>query len=197
MKPATSRARPVWLIASALQFQACTKEATEPGAPPPECEPAAAEPSRPYVRVGHRSAPGTCEPSRPCTPIRPSFFCSSHSECAEGNNGRCSSDGVECTYDECFVDEDCQPGALCDCAGGRDTSHRCLPVECRSDRDCTGGMGCSPSPAVECPVPVVGYYCHTAADECAVDGDCSGPLAYCAFNPSSRAWVCATQTCER
>jgi hypothetical protein len=179
----------------AMLLQSCAKD-TEPDAPPSECAPTAAEPSRSYVRLDHRSAPLACEASRPCTPIRPAA-CRAHSQCSEAENGRCDYNGGECTYDECFADEDCQQNALCDCAGGPDANHRCLPVECRSDEDCEDGLWCSPSSPLECPQPVVGYYCHTAEDECLVDSDCSGPSSYCAFAPDIRAWVCATQSCER
>ena len=189
-----SHGLPFWLTVCALLLQPCTKT-TEPSASPPECAPTAMDPSRSYVRLDHRREPIACEASRPCTPIRPSV-CRSHGECSEGDNGRCSYNGDACTYDECFGDEDCQQNALCDCAGGPDANHRCLPVECRTDQDCTSGMWCSPSPQLECPQPVVGYFCHTATDECVVDGDCR-PAEYCAFNPSSRAWACATQLCER
>lgn len=184
------------LVVCGLVLQRCAA-GTEPSAPAPapECSVTAAELSRPYVRIEHRSAPIGCERTRPCTPIRPSI-CSSHAECTEGVNGRCGSGGEGCSYDECFGDEDCPAGAVCDCAGGRD-NHRCLPGECITDDDCAEGLWCSPSTSLECPVGVVGFYCHTAADECVADGDCSDPSEFCAFDGARRAWVCTAQLCER
>lgn len=184
------------LVVCGLVLQRCAA-GTEPSAPAPapECSVTAAELSRPYVRIEHRSAPIGCERTRPCTPIRPSI-CSSHAECTEGVNGRCGSGGEGCSYDECFGDEDCPAGAVCDCAGGRD-NHRCLPGECTTDDDCAEGLWCSPSTSLECPVGVVGFYCHTAADECVADGDCSDPSEFCAFDGARRAWVCTAQLCER
>lgn len=175
-----------------------TQPKPEPESGPFQCASRADEPTRDYVLPEHRATAGVCESSRPCSTIwRRDYQCSSHDDCSAGENGRCSFSG-ECSYDECFSDDDCAPGALCDCAGGPDRNHVCFAVECRTDDDCVAGMWCSPSGAIDCPdLKLVGYYCHTPADDCMRDADCDSSVPYCAFDPSRRAWSCVQTLCIR
>lgn len=34
--------------------------------------------------------------------------------------------------------------------------------------------------------------CHTASDECQLNGDCDGPMPRCAFDPDVSAWRCTS-----
>jgi hypothetical protein len=56
------------------------------------------------------------------------------------------------------------------CACG--VANQCKKGNCRIDSDCGPGGYCSP--ATDACGAVLGYYCHTAADECVNDDDCAG-----------------------
>jgi hypothetical protein len=154
----------------------------------------------PVERPDHRVAAIDCERERPRNRIYffvggspGSVVCQSHDDCSDGVNGRCQAFGYECTYDACFTDRDCAAGELCDCAGGLHGSHRCLPAtDCRVDADCPSGRFCSPSGSRTCVNlnGVVGYFCHTPADDCGAD--C--PLA-CVFDADIGHWRCTDSFC--
>ena len=119
-------------------------------------------------------------------------------DCTSGMNGRCTSGGrlgPHCTYDTCFSDTDCDANQVCLCDGGDGGSNHCVTTTCRTNNDC-GGQTCSPTFG-SCGgfVGVVSYACHTAADECTVDTDCSGAGAYCKFDPALSHWRCADDFC--
>ena len=167
----------------------------------------------------HRAAPKACDGTRPLEPVslppgstHPHVKCTTHEECTAGKNGRClgnNHDGWQCTYDACETDADCSGGAkLCECEGGFRSDHNvCLTAECHVDADCAPtsaacGTGfCSPSLG-SCGhyTKAVGYFCHTAKDECTNDSDCEGrgqfgQKPYCKFEPSVGFWKCSTQEC--
>jgi len=166
--------------------------------------------------VNHRASATACDHTRATNdPGAPEdgdanyVKCHSHSDCTEGENGRCSGnghDGWQCTYDNCFADSDCSNTAsaepqLCQCEGGfRSDNNVCLPGNCRVDADCGAGGYCSPSlgPCGNY-TKTAGYYCHTPDDECTDDADCgaTGPssAAYCAFMPTVGRWKCSTAHC--
>lgn len=155
--------------------------------------------------------PGTCEeapvgPTRPvpvdcnaCRPAGPGMIggglCAEDADCTEGDNGRCgySRIGGQCSYDECFSDNDCRPDQLCACDGGFGGGNACIEAGCHTDGDC-GGRGCAPSLG-DCGhyFPPVGYYCHTAMDTCTVDADCAP--GYCAYMPALGFWACSMAEC--
>ena len=164
----------------------------------------------------HRPKPVACDHTRPMNapgaPMEadPNWVkCQSHAECTNGENGRCGGnghDGYQCTYDSCFEDSDCKAAAtgepqLCACEGGfRSDNNVCLPGNCRVDADCGASGYCSPSLG-SCGnyTKTVGYFCHTAQDECIDDADCTaagtfGP-GYCAFMPEIGHWKCSTAQC--
>ena len=162
------------------------------------------------VPLTHRAAAATCDNVRsdvaPNVPAdAPQASCTSHDNCTAGDNGRCvgnSHDGWYCTYDECFEDADCA-GFVCECGGGfRADNNVCLREgNCLTDSDCGPGATCSPTLG-DCGnySGVVGYYCHTAADECVDDRDCvpagvDGGGGYCAYNKVAGKWMCSTQQC--
>ena len=137
--------------------------------------------------------------------------CKLDSECTAGLNGRCQyTDKVcQCTYDACATNADCGPGTDCMCepigggAGFTGSPTKCLPSNCRTDADCGPGGFCSPSQlngALDGGLwscgAIVGNFCHTAKDECGVDGDCvvdPGVALYpaCVFAVDRGRWVCA------
>lgn len=159
----------------------------------------------------HRVAAEQCQRERPRGPVCPGSFaggadydrtrleCLCHEECTEGENGRCYVYGYNCSYDECFADDDCGPGRLCMCGYGEDGNHVCVQASCRTDADCTGGQLCSPTVTASCPnlSPVVGYYCHTDEDECRTDADCALDTAdsYCIFDGDLAHWRCSRERC--
>ncbi len=165
----------------------------------------------------HRATAAACDGVRPVTPDpnptnHPFIKCTKHSDCTDGKNGRCTGnphDGWQCTYDLCQADADCKGGqGLCECGGGfRSDNDVCLDTGCHVDADCVPtsaacGTGfCSPSLG-SCGHygKAVGYFCHTAKDECTNDSDCAGEgqfgmAPYCKYEPSVGHWKCSTQEC--
>lgn len=41
----------------------------------------------------------------------------------------------------------------------------------------------------------IGYFCHTPADECIDDQDCTGTTDSCVFNVGALHWVCMAKVC--
>lgn len=110
--------------------------------------------------------------------------------------------------DLCLVDGDCSDGGTCSCRGatrhwaGSSNGNVCIPGDCRTDSDCGPGGACSPTVDPLCGgfYGVQGYYCHTCADNCMSDDDCSsnpggGPAGYCAFDPAVGYWACGYGLC--
>ena len=117
-------------------------------------------------------------------------------DCTKGKNGRCSGTrlGLQCTYDACFVDGDCTSGAACLCSGN---GNYCGTGTCLSDATC-GGRGCSPTLDFVCGNygGTRGYYCHTAADTCVDDTDCTeGGAGFCGYDPAASHWSCSYSAC--
>jgi len=167
--------------------------------------------------VNHRPSDAQCStPAAPgdCAGPGPSpGGCTSDSNCTAGTNGRCLHPGggpaadCSCTYDACVVDTDCPSGKTCACHGSPYTDsagNACVTGNCRVDADCGAGGYCSPSSLNEiCGDSLAGYYCHTAADLCIDDSDCSpnvpaspdGPA--CAYGATDARWECvARPICE-
>jgi hypothetical protein len=166
----------------------------------------------------HRFKANTCSTNfrpapPPCTAQDGSFpaqnDCSTNGDCSAGTNGRClmtpsvpapdAPVNCLCSYDTCFKDSDCLTTGPCDCLSGTRTTaaNRCLPGNCRVDADCGPGRYCSPTRHT---VTLYfdkqvwqGYYCHTAADACVNDSDCSQDWLYgahCAYDTLESAWNC-------
>jgi hypothetical protein len=73
----------------------------------------------------------------------------------------------------------------------------CVTGNCRVDADCGPGGYCSPSSNPTGCGGLAGYYCHTLADQCIDDGDCTGSLQVCAYSTSAGLWQCQQQVlCE-
>jgi hypothetical protein len=141
------------------------------------------------------------------------FMCLVDSDCTMGTNGRClppdSSPGVnftitpdyeaKCSYDECFTDSDCPPSEPCICRASTtdSTPNVCVSgSNCRVDADCGPGGYCSPSAyasgsLVSCSNLSVAYFCHTAADTCANDTDCTG-AGTCGYDTAAGHWSCCS-----
>jgi hypothetical protein len=163
---------------------------------------AAVVPTR--VPASHRAVASSCVGvNSPPEPVSvPEFSsCTQHADCTAGVNGKCVTSGIGtgpwtyyCAYDQCATDADCALGMVCYCS--QTTSARCLYIgNCQIDADCgNSGYGyCSPSASWECSVSpyVDGYHCHTAADTCLDDSDCTAPN-YCTFDEYTGAWHCMT-----
>lgn len=104
--------------------------------------------------------------------------CSSHEDCVDGPNGRCTMgewgmNDCGCSYDDCFTDADCGAGQMCGCGEGAPfeeyPSNRCYTAECLTDADCTTGL-CLAVPyycdVVFDYVYVLAFACATDQDEC-------------------------------
>ncbi len=162
----------------------------------------------PRTPTTHRSVALSCVGVN--SPPEPSFIstampgtCKLHSDCTAGANGKCVS-GVgmmgatyNCVYDQCATDADCGSGMVCYCTAT--SAARCLAIgNCRIDADCGGGnySYCSPSMSWVCGGyrPIDGYHCHTPADSCLDDTECTG-TDYCNFDVYEARWKCtATNT---
>jgi hypothetical protein len=168
--------------------------------------------ARSKVPVIHRPTAPICPSDRPaagCSVQFPGALCHLDSDCTAGTNGRCSGnghDGCNCTYDTCTSDANCPSGTLCACRNpsrNDQGANVCLPSNCRVDADCGPGGYCSPSfdPGCGAYSGVTGWFCHTAADTCTNDSDCTGQDFgftegnYCGFFPQVGHWQCAATTC--
>jgi len=140
--------------------------------------------------------------------------CTNDSECpatndAGGTNGRCTpseDDGPaiscpSCQYDQCSTDSQCGAGSVCACGGdalsGR-FPNACLSGNCQVDSDCGSGGYCSPNVGF-CGEGTLGYYCHTADDECHNESDCqNNPNSFggqCVYDTSKKIWDCQSEGC--
>lgn len=161
----------------------------------------------------HRASGAACPTERPLDPIDPADVpdfstCSSHEECTDGINGRCTGNsfhGYDCSYDRCFSDDECTAGpCLCrdEVTGRGPSTNHCLDGNCGIDAHCGEGGFCSPTLG-SCGdfSGVVGYYCHTCDDECTNDSDCPNSeefgfeRGYCAFDTAVGRWRCQNVHC--
>jgi hypothetical protein len=157
----------------------------------------------------HRGAPQPCTAPRPAVnakPIGMADKCAKDSDCSAGKNGRCVQrlgDPSACSYDECTADADCGPSRACACRLESEFSaNKCFFGNCVVDADCGPGGYCSPSAidvSVHCREGLkpgsVGFFCHTAADECTNKSDCKGNMPYCVFNVDALRWTCFNAMC--
>jgi hypothetical protein len=106
---------------------------------------------------------------------------------------------------QCTMDSDCPGGAVCQCSGtGLSLSvqtNLCVSAACRVDADCDdAGTGfCSPSPSPDC-TGEDSYYCHTSADQCESDSDCtdspdSQTAMRCLYMSGPMHWACSAVSC--
>ncbi|HEY2404917.1 MAG TPA: hypothetical protein VGI10_02895 [Polyangiaceae bacterium] len=117
--------------------------------------------------------------------------CRQDSDCTQGTNGRCGIPepiaGVWCTYDGCASDDDCPNATPCHCrssAASWEADYCATNSNCRIDADCGPGGYCSPS---YCDLS---YHCHSPADACTDDSDCTEP-AGCNFDTTIQGFICA------
>jgi hypothetical protein len=161
----------------------------------------------------HRSTATTCTPV-PLPPepnldagslLGPSarFDCHVHTDCTAMPRGRCilvptnppyDPGGTRCVYDQCTTDMQCGPGP-CQCG---DVANSCLAGNCHVDSDCGNGGYCSPE-IDPCQGFTLGYYCHTPADTCIDDTDCTNtpPIGRgsCQFDGDAGSWQCDPALC--
>ena len=171
--------------------------------------------------TSHRPTHESCSSTRPsglqdgggmsfC--VGASGSCSNDSECpatndAGGTNGRCTPFDQEgpalgcpsCQYDQCSTDSQCGTGSVCEC--GEEASpgrypNACLTGNCQVDSDCGSGGYCSPYVSL-CGGGTLGYYCHTASDQCDNTSDCedSPNGGECVYDTSAKIWDCQNEAC--
>jgi hypothetical protein len=131
--------------------------------------------------------------------------CLIDSQCTTGENPRCTPSGgnarPSCQSDACFADTDCPKGNVCECGGSAGVgrfANVCLAGNCSVDSDCGSDGYCSPSYGTSCGAygGIVGYFCHTAHDQCTNDDECvDGGAGYCAFQPATNRWTCFYSFC--
>jgi hypothetical protein len=141
-------------------------------------------------------APGSgCAPAAEAKNHRPQAAACGATAAADGGSS-----------DECLEDSDCSEGGVCSCQGNtfgyahESTGNSCVAANCRDDADCGPGGACSPTVDPGCGpfYGVVGYYCHTCADRCENDSDCTsdgGLAGYCAYDPAVGYWACGYGFC--
>jgi hypothetical protein len=137
--------------------------------------------------------------------------CATDADCTMGTDGRCSysfpiAQNV-CTYDQCTRDGDCGGASVCDCRNtAQSGANTCFHGDCLVDSDCGPHGWCSPSATLvpsNCTNSLdpgsVGYFCHTPADECTNDSDCTSPTNYplCVYTVSKAHWACFSPRCTR
>jgi hypothetical protein len=162
--------------------------------------------------IAHRAASVPCTAPRPAGTgsAMPGGTCATDADCTKGTNGRCTAvfpAPAACTYDQCTRDTDCGGASVCDCRNvAQSSANVCFHGDCVVDADCPGRGWCSPSLTTlgsNCQVGLapgsVGYFCHTAADECTNDADCAGTssLTRCAFSVVKAHWACFSPNCTR
>ncbi len=155
----------------------------------------------------HRAVGETCAMTPPPEAMVPdggTGNCHSNADCTAGKNGRCQGSriGFQCAYDACYADSECTTGGpgVCACnapvpgtSAGSNTE--CLAANCRIDSDCGAAGFCSPTRGCF-GADAVGYYCHTAQDECVDVDDCAAQGGgYCAYEPTVGHWKCMNTVC--
>ena len=163
------------------------------------------EPAGSRVPLNHRPVAEMCDSERNVPEPAPSEGapCAAHADCQEGDNGRCMVVGdwveyLDCTYDECYEDNDCGDGEVCLCGG--DSGNRCLAKgNCRTDADCGQDGYCSPTRSAPHDFNYSSFYCHTPEDECVDEADCppsdNGDIWDCSYNQVSGSWSCDVTPC--
>jgi hypothetical protein len=182
------------------------------GAPPPDDTGDADVPQG--HRPAALCCPVTRDPGGTCAPDAAieasSALCSRDSDCTKGTNGRClvyevvwlmpppgsltdATTGFfpgcesQCTYDECFSDDDCPGHAPCDCRASPYLTNVCRTASrCSVDTDCGPGGFCTWNQQH------TAAFCHHPGDACLNDRDCvQGEFgARCTFFTSSSQWQC-------
>jgi hypothetical protein len=159
------------------------------------------------VPIYHRPNDAECltvPPPGNCQTMGGPGMCKNDSSCTAGVNGRCVESGggvlfCSCTYDTCAQDADCPAGKTCACHGATYTGgqgNTCVPGNCRVDGDCGPGGYCSPSYDPMSCGGLLGYYCHTAQDQCVNDSDCNGTGTgpqVCLYSTTTARWQCAQE----
>jgi hypothetical protein len=136
------------------------------------------------------------------------FDCKANADCNKQQGGRCTiktcgpggpacePQGTVCAYDACSTDFDCMGSSgVCDCGSGPGSTNRCIDDSgCRTDKDCGSNGYCSPSKDA-CDSLIGGYYCHSTADQCVNDSDCTGSNFGSSCTYENNRWECAQLAC--
>jgi hypothetical protein len=205
----TARQRVAALAASALLLAgACDSDSdTTPGSVTSSASGSGGSGALPEP-ARHRAEAAACTGSPPPgNTSMPGSACEQDGDCTAGENGRCIWPfGGEnlCMYDECVEDQDCGGASVCACRVDDSFGmNRCFHGNCVVDADCGEGGYCSPSAVHVSPSCMegispgsIGFFCHTAGDECTDDPDCGDPQGFaCLFQVESARWECHILTC--
>ncbi len=197
------------LVVASFLFAACSSESNGSNTTSSSSSSASgAGASLPEPAV-HRASAETCTGTPPAgsqIPDVPESKCETDADCTAGDNGRCVwpyAGGNICIYDECFEDSDCGGSRVCGCRVSEAFGvNVCYHGNCKVDADCGEGGYCSPSGIVSpsCSMGIspgsVGYFCHTADDECTDDADCGEKYSYaCLLSVEAGHWVCQELLC--
>ncbi len=156
------------------------------------------------VPTSHRAMAEMCSTTRGPGTADPTLTgdeCTTDAECTMGTNGRCMLNGLGarydfCSYDGCAGDGDCMADEVCRCRESASDANVCTHGDCVTDADCGAGGYCSPSRGFDrINLGVMGYFCHSADDECVDDTDCAGDggQGACVWYPDRSHWACSSQ----
>jgi hypothetical protein len=160
------------------------------------------------VPQNHRAMASPCTAARtPANAGNAQGSCQMDADCTKGMNGRCVAflgQASHCSYDDCAVDKDCGSASVCDCRNlANFDANTCFHGTCVVDADCAGSY-CSPSAVgigPDCSTGIAlgsfGFFCHTPADECVDDTDCSSMAddKACIFEVDKMHWACHQLAC--
>jgi hypothetical protein len=163
---------------------------TETGDSNPDCQPILQDDGTPtgyeqcmsddaVVRVGSATCSDPYPPSHEASCSAGYGVCSSNADCNDAPYGACGYPAditavCDCNYG-CMTDADCGPGRVCMCAPV-DEGTLCIEAECQTDADCDPGYRCALSPGALWYGQRASQHCHSAADECLGDADCTDGL---------------------
>ena len=157
------------------------------------------------VPVHHRDHAVACSPT-PFSYDAGVVACTTDADCGDGGavGGVITASHClqgQCSPDDCLSDSDCPNNQACSCSPATrgyagSTANRCIPGNCKTDADCAPGSYCSPSDDEGGPFyGTHGYYCHSCADACTDDTDCSNTCfgtPWCAYDTTVGHWACGT-----
>ncbi len=157
------------------------------------------------VPVHHRDHAVACSPT-PFSYDAGVVACTTDADCGDGGavGGVITASHClqgQCSPDDCLSDSDCPNNQVCSCSPATrgyagSTANRCVSGNCETDADCATGSYCSPSDDVGGPFyGTYGYYCHSCADSCTDDTDCSFTCfgtPWCAYDTTVGHWACGT-----
>lgn len=141
------------------------------------------------LEVQRRSHERRGDPEAPWVAPIEDGECTSDADCTARPHGYCTRsdpsgvpDRTACAYG-CTKDAECPPQHICVCG---DPVGECVMGSCTGNAQCGPGLACAEYESPGCTL-TTGFACQTAADRCAVDGDCAHPTGRCVMNNGVRS----------